>query len=165
MTTTRTATIRLYVAAVLLAGAAAMPLRTAAQDRVLHKSILPDGSVVYADAPVPGATKVQKIAIPPAPAGAQQAGEDLSAVQQKLLQDSDARQREWAAVERELAAAYEELTAARAAREAGRAVTEGDRIGRRFSELYWLRQRRLDAAVQNAAARLDAALARRNALR
>lgn len=141
---------------------------TQGADRIVYKSVLPSGAVVYGDAPIPGARSVEQIvAPPPAPAPAAAKPEARS----PLAEAADAR---WRALEtsgEDIARAYRRLEAAKAAQEEGRAAGPGDISGtvyggrRRFSAAYVERQRTLAAEVGAAQAELDAAIARRNALR
>lgn len=59
-----------FLASVLAAFAACQ--LAAADERVLHRSVLPDGRVVYGDEPAPGATEVTDLRVEPHPADPQQ---------------------------------------------------------------------------------------------
>jgi hypothetical protein len=135
-------------------------------DRVVYKSVLPSGAVVYGDAPIPGARSVeQMVAPPPAPAGGK------PAARSPLADAADARWRALESTGEDISRAHRRLEAAKAAQEEGRAAGPGDISGtvyggrRRFSAAYVERQRALAAEVGAAQAELDAAIARRNALR
>jgi hypothetical protein len=137
-------------------------------DRLVYKSVLPSGAVVYGDAPIPGARSVeQMVAPPPAPAPAAA----KPAAPSPLAKAADARWRALETTGEDISRAYRRLEAAKAAQEEGRAVGPGDISGtvyggrRRFSAAYVERQRALAAEVGTAQAELDAAIARRNALR
>lgn len=137
-------------------------------DRVVYKSVLPSGAVVYGDAPIPGARSVEPIvAPPPAPAPA---AAKLPA-RSPLAEAADARWRALETTGEDISRAYRRLEAAKAAQEEGRTAGPGDISGtvyggrRRFSAAYVERQRALAAEVGAAQAELDAAIARRNALR
>ena len=139
-------------------------------DRLVYKSVLPSGAVVYGDAPIPGARSVEPIvAPPPAPAPAPAAAKP--AARSPLAEAADARWRALETTGEDISRAYRRLEAAKAAQEEGRAVGPGDISGtvyggrRRFSAAYVERQRALAAEVGTAQAELDAAIARRNALR
>jgi hypothetical protein len=140
---------------------------TAVQAQAVFRSMMPDGSIVYGDAPAPGAKETTKITLPPSnvvaptpqPAPAP-ASAPASAPQKQDLDRLDA----------DVKKAEQELQAAKAALEAGRESQEGDRIGTkggfaRLSEAYFERIKSLEAAVAAAQDRLDAAYAKRNAAR
>ena len=137
-------------------------------DRLVYKSVLPSGAVVYGDAPIPGARSVeQMVAPPPAPAPAAA----KPAARSPLAEAADARWRALESTGEDISRAHRRLEAAKAAQEEGRAAGPGDISGtvyggrRRFSAAYVERQRALAAEVGTAQAELDAAIARRNALR
>lgn len=141
---------------------AAMPA-----ERTLYKSVLPDGRVVYGDAPDPQARRHEKISVEIHPADAAQTEAGLRALamtRQQLLRDSEARAARLRQLERQIVTAYAELQAAEAERERGSAVQEGDRQGRRFSAAYLQRQRTLEAAALRQRRILDALLRERSAL-
>jgi hypothetical protein len=75
-----------------------------------------------------------------------------------------------AAADQDVRAAQHNLAAAQAILEAGREPLPGERTGlarggSRLNETYWGRQRQLETAVADAQARLDQAVAERNAKR
>jgi hypothetical protein len=137
-------------------------------DGVIYKSVLPSGAVVYGDAPIAGARSVEPIVAPP-PAPAPAGGKP--AARSPLAEAADARWRALETTGEDISRAYRRLEAAKAAQEEGRAAGPGDISGtvyggrRRFSAAYVERQRALAAEVGAAQAELDAAIARRNALR
>ncbi|MFO1204280.1 MAG: DUF4124 domain-containing protein [Burkholderiales bacterium] len=153
----------------LLAIFACIALPAGATDTV-YKSVMPDGSIVYGNGPVKGATKVEPITVqpviatdsppaPPSPEAARRVREDLRA--------DDAA---WTKVSHELRSAEEALSAAKLAQQAGVEPLPGEMVGNagggvRPSEAYLARQQQLADDVRQAQARLDAALAARNALR
>ena len=125
---------------------AAMPA-----ERTLYKSVLPNGRVVYGDAPQPQARRNEKINIEIHASDPAQAKLELRALamtRKQLLSDADARAARLRQLDREIVAAYAELQAAEGERELGGAVQEGERQGRRLSPAYWQRQRSLDAAAR-----------------
>ena len=76
----------------------------------------------------------------------------------------------FAAADDEFRTAERNLAAAKASLEAGREPLPGERTGlarggSRLNESYWNRQRQLETVVSDAQARLDRAVAERNALR
>lgn len=141
----------------------------------VYKSTLPDGRVVYGDAPALGARKVEQMAPAPQPSEAQrQAGE---AQRQKALEQAEQtaarlreRAQERAAAEDEVRQAEAALEEARRAREAGRAPLPGEYLGTagggmRPTEAYQARQQALEEAVSAAEARLARAREALQALR
>jgi hypothetical protein len=89
----------------------------------------------------------------------------LSEAEKRLLEQANRRA---AALDRavdDIVAAHKALRAAEASRDSGVEPLEGERQGRRFRPEYWDRQNALESDVASARARLDEALARRNALR
>jgi peptidoglycan hydrolase CwlO-like protein len=65
----------------------------------------------------------------------------------------------------DIVAAYNALRAAEVRRDQGIEPLEGERSGRRFREEYFQRQQALNRDIEEARAKLNDALARRNALR
>lgn len=150
---------------VLLACAAAP-----AAAQTVYKSVMPDGSIVYGNGPAKGAAKVEPIKVeppvvtdsppaPPSPEAARRVREDL--------RTEDAA---WAKSAEELRSAEEALSAAKLAQQSGVAPLPGEMVGNagggvRPSEAYFARQQQLADDVKKAQARVDAAIAARNALR
>lgn len=132
-----------------------------AQAQGIFRSTMPDGRIIYGDKPAPGAKEskevtLQKpnIAIPTPPTAP-----GLSP-QQKDFDSADA----------DVKNAQQELDRARSALAAGGEPQEGERIGTksgasRLNDAYSQRIKSLEDAVAAAQARLDDALARRNAAR
>jgi hypothetical protein len=136
-----------------------------------YRYVYPDGRVVYSDKPVPGARLQGEVAAPPPPtvapappggaSGAQKAaGEDPAATRVNRLAKAD----------EEVRAAEEALNQARLRQIAGREPLPGERTGTvsgksRLNEGYEERQRALEKEVTDAEARLDRAVAARNAVR
>ena len=124
----------------------------------VYKSTMPDGKVIYGPEPAPGAKKVEKIT-----PRTQDSGVRISTPEQKRNLDQREAQQQAQTMRRE--AELEELKralqAAEAAREAGREPHDGDvigtRAGTRLNDEYWERQKTLEAAVQDARKRLEAA--------
>ncbi|HEY6822579.1 MAG TPA: DUF4124 domain-containing protein [Burkholderiales bacterium] len=147
------------VLAVLLGAAGA------AGAQPVYKYTDPKGVTVYTDDPN-AAAKSQKIDIPP-PASATGAPPParLSELDQQMLGDA---QRRSAALDRatdDIISSSRVLREAEERREQGIEPREGERIGRRFRPEYWQRRQAEEQEVMAARARLDDALARRNALR
>lgn len=138
-----------------------------AGERILYKSVLPDGRVQYADEPIGGAKAVEKIRVEPHPANekdAQAARRALALSRAQLLRDIDARNARLAELEHLIDRQYVRLQDVQVQREQGAAVGEGDRQGRRMTPRYGERQRQLAAAVQQETMRLDALLRERSQL-
>lgn len=150
----------------LLIAFAITSFATAAAAQEVYKYTAPGGSTVYTDDPAAankGAQRVDLPATPPSSAGAAPAG--LSAADRKLAEQADQRM---AALDRatvDIVAAHNSLRSAEARRAEGVEPVEGERQGRRYRPEYWERQRALEQDVASAKARLDDALARRDALR
>jgi len=142
-------------------------LAATSAERTLYKSVLPNGRVVYGDAPEPQARRNEKISVeihPPDPAQTEAGLRALAMTRQQLLRDAEARAARLRQLERQIVAAYAELQAAEAERERGTEVQEGDRQGRRFSAAYLQRRRTLEAAALRQRRSLDALLRERSAL-
>lgn len=150
--------MRLIPIAVMLAAFA-----SAASAQVVYKYSDPSGRVHYTDDPAAGNGTAKRIEIPPQPGGKPAAG--LSEAEKKLLEAANRRATELDRAVSDIVTAHESLRAAEARREQGVEPLEGERSGRRFRPEYWARQQALARDVEAARARLDDALARRNALR
>ena len=146
---------RCRAAVVALALAAAAP----ALAQVIYKSTMPDGRVIYGDAPVPGAIKSEPTNVPknsgvtPVTPTQQQPGAEVRRKERQSAAD---------AARVELQAAEQALAEAQAARQAGREPLEGERQGtagggNRLSESYFQRQQALETAVEQAQQRVEAA--------
>jgi len=60
--------VRSLAVAIALGGLLATSLPVTADPGKITKYVLPDGTVVYSDKPVPGATTSGEVVVPPAPA-------------------------------------------------------------------------------------------------
>lgn len=150
--------MRLIALAIALAAHA-----SGAPGQAVYKYSDPSGRVVYTDDPAAGNGTAKRLQIPPRPEGRPAAG--LSEGEKKLL---DAANRHAAELDRaaaDIVSAHDALRAAEARRAEGVEPLEGERQGRRYRPEYWARQQALAREVDAARARLDDALARRNALR
>lgn len=145
---------RLIAAVVTLAvSCAASP----ALAQFTYKSTMPDGRVIYGDAPVPGAKKVEKTkhdtsdkGVRPPVAREAQVLKQLEAA--RAARDRPDRKQQ----------AEEALRKAEAALAAGKEPLPGERIGTagggsRLTEAYFARQKRLEATVEAARRELEAA--------
>ena len=138
----------------------------AAAQQSIVKSIMPDGKVIYAEKPVPGAARVETIEAPPPKTGVT----GLTA-QEKLRAEEQSRQRAKAAAaaasgQKSVDEARNQLQAAEAAREKGKEPLPDERTaiaggGSRLSDAYFARQKSLEEAVE--AARKKVAEAQRRA--
>ena len=165
----RTARIeRLVVRAAIAAAGLAVAFAALAEQRILYRSVLPDGRVVYGDAPAANARRTEQIVVEPHPPNPQETEAALRALaltRAQLLRDAAARKARLGQLDNQVAETYDELREAESRREAGREVGEGDRQGRRLADAYFVRQRAVEGAVQQARLRLDRLLRERAALR
>ena len=159
---------RILLQAVAAAGCA-IAFAGGAAEQSFYKSVLPNGRIVYGDAPAVNAKRAEKITVrtdtSTSDIDAEAAQRALHSSRQQLLRDAAARTARLAQLETGIVSAYNDLKDTQEARESGRVVQEGDRQGRRFSASYWERQRSLEAEVLKARQRLDKLLAERAALR
>ncbi len=142
--------------------------------QMVYKSTRPDGSVVYSDAPVPGATVIGRFQLVPVPPE-----EGLRVNEQRQQEERRAREAdEWAKqreleltrADEEVRAAFDNLKAAQQRLQDGVEPLPGERTGSvgrhsRLNESYSRRMEQLQADVAAAVKRLDAAYAARNQLR
>lgn len=153
---------------VLLVLALAAPLAVPLASAQIYRSVMPDGSIVYGDEPIPGARNAREIELPP----------PNVALPEPVPKPGVAGGAPAKPAASPLEAAYEEfilasatLDAARAALAAGREPLAGETQGTaipgraRHTDAYAKRIQGLEDAVAAAQKRLDEALARRNALR
>jgi len=121
------------------------------------------GRITYTDEPTAGNCTPQKVDVPSQPAVPRATG--LSDAEKKLLEQANRRAAELDRATADIVSAFNALRAAEARREQGVEPLEGERSGRRFRPEYWQRQQALERDVEDARARLNEALERRNALR
>jgi len=139
-----------------------------------YKSTMPDGRVIYGDAPIPGARKVEQISVAAprlgeggagaAPVGEKDRGSTREGDQGRARQDDAMRAR---MAEREQARqrvreAEEALHVAEEAKRNGEEPLPGERLGltgggSRLSEEYFQRQKQLEENVVNARSTLEQA--------
>jgi hypothetical protein len=141
---------RAIVLGTLLASFAA----TAAQ--TLYKSTMPDGKIVYGEAPVPGAKRVDTVEPPPAKTGVTAAtdAEKARAAQAAAKASASAN------ASPALSDARQALQKAEAARDAGKEPLPGERLGTaggasRLTEAYFARQKALESAVEVARKKVE----------
>ena len=121
------------------------------------------GNTVYTDKPPAGNDTVQRLEIPPQPAQPPARGQ--SDAEKRLLEAANRRSAELDRAAQDVVDAFNALRAAETRRDEGVEPQDGDRSGRFLRGQYWQRRQALERDVQAAQARLDEALARRNALR
>jgi hypothetical protein len=136
----------------------------------IYKSVMPDGRISYGSAPVKGATKVEPITVDTAPVSDSPAPVSPDAAR-RVREDLRRENVDWAKTNEALRSAESALSAAKLAQQAGVEPVAGEMVGNagngfvRPSEAYLARQQQLADEVKQAQARLDAAVAARNALR
>ncbi len=134
-----------------------------------YRYVYPDGRVIYSDKPVPGARLEGEVA-PPPPSGAAPAAPREGAPKPPGDDPAAARLRVRAEADAEVRQAEQALAEARARLESGKEPLPGERTGTagggsRLNEAYDARQGENEKAVADAQARLDRAVAERNATR
>lgn len=148
-----------YTGMAFLTAAFAACAPVVAGERVLHRSVLPDGSVVYGDAPVPGARRITELLVEPHPADPQRARRALANLQQQriaTLRAYERRQARLAELDRMIADATAVAETTRIERQRASTEREGDRQGRRLTAQYVQRQANAAANEEAAARRLSA---------
>ncbi len=142
--------------------------------QTVYKSARPDGSVVYSDAPVPGAKVIGRFQLVPVPPEDEARATQQREQEQRRAKEADewAKQREdaLARADEEVKAAVDALKAAQQRLQQGVEPLPGERTGSvgrrsRLNEGYYRRMEQLEAEVSAAVKRLDAAYAARNELR
>lgn len=146
------------LAAILMALAAFAP-PAAAQ---VYRCVDANGHVVYADKPAGANCVLQQMEAAPKPAATPP---PLSSSEKQLLEQQKRRAAELDRAIADIVASFNALRAAEARRDQGIEPLEGERQGRRYRPEYWARQEALKRDVDDARAKLNDALARRNALR
>ena len=139
----------------------------AANERIVYRSQMRDGRVVYGDAPVSGARQSIRIQIERHAANPQQeeaAQRALALTRAQILRDADARAARLRQLDNQASDAYEAVRQAQEKLEAGKDVLEGERQGRRLLGSYWERQRRLESQLRVVQMRLEKILNERAAL-
>jgi uncharacterized protein DUF4124 len=147
----------------LIATALATAAGTSALAQAVYRYKDSRGNTVYTDKPPAGNDTVQRLESPPPPAQSPARGQ--SDAEKKLLEAANRRSAELDRAAQDVVDAFNALRAAEARRDEGIEPQEGDRSGRFLSGQYLQRRQALERDVQAAQARLDEAMARRNALR
>jgi hypothetical protein len=152
-----------FVRTVFLLAACAAPVAGA---QTVYKYTDPKGGTVYTDDPKAASGRAQKLELPaPQNAASAPPATKLSEADRRTLTEGERRA---AALDRavdDIIASSRALREAEERRERGIEPLEGERMGRRFRPEYWQRRQAEEQGVAAARARLDDALARRNALR
>jgi hypothetical protein len=130
----------------------------------IYKSVLPDGRISYGSAPAKGATKVEPITVDTAPVSDSPAPVSPDAAR-RVREDLRRENVDWAKTNEAIRSAESALSAAKLAQQAGEMIGNAGNGFVRPSEAYLARQQQLADDVKQAQARLDAAVAARNALR
>jgi hypothetical protein len=147
----------------ILTSLALATFATGAAAQNVYKYTDPSGHVIYTDDPTAGHGTAKRVEIPAQPAANPAAG--LSEAERNLLEQADRRAAELDRATTDIVTAFNALRAAKERKEQGVEPLEGERAGRRYRPEYWARQQALKRNVDDAQAKLDDALARRNALR
>jgi len=121
--------------------------------QAIYKSTMPDGSVLYGDAPAPGAVNVESGHAPTSKGVAPVSPDQEKRIETEQNQYFSNLQR----ARDEVGAAQAEVTQAQADRDAGQEPLPGERQSQRLTAAYFERQRALDEAVKNAQRRLEKA--------
>jgi hypothetical protein len=146
-----------------------MLLGTPCWAQAVYKSTMPDGRVIYSDAPIPGAKKVEQMAVTaPSPGGGAPAAGERAPGEAKALQQEEqqlrARMAERDAKQQRVRDAEKALRQAEEAKRNGEEPLPGERLGTagggsRLSDEYWERQKQLEQNVDLARKALNDARA------
>lgn len=141
----------------------------------LYKNVMPDGRVIYADKPLPGAQESRALDVPPPPSQAERDAALKRAEAEKRKRTElegriEERRKAFDEADARVAKARKALEDARAALETGRDPQPGEMRanvggGARPSEEYLKRIADLERNVESAQKELDDALRARNAAR
>ena len=138
----------------------------------IYKYAYPDGRVIYASKPVPGAKLLEEIEPPPPPdpANAARQRKENAASGKELGQAADRRAKSLDQAWDDLKLWTRKLEEAKSSLEAGREPRDGERTGTvsgkaRMNDGYWRRQSENKLAVSEAEARVQQAQDAINALR
>jgi len=140
----------------------------------VYKSTRADGGVVYSDAPVPGAAKVERYELVPLSPGEIARAVEQRAQELRRIDEANERQRQrelaWGKADAQVKMALEKLKQAQQRLQQGVEPLPGERTGNgggrsRLNEAYYRRMRYLQQEVTEAVNRLDRAYVARNSLR
>ena len=132
--------------------------------QTLYKSTLPDGRVIYGETPVTGAANVEAIQPDTSKGGLGGTAGGTTASQREKLENMEKARLERERGQNKVQEAAKALKEAEDARDTGKEPYENERIGTaggnsRLTDAYFERQRRLEAAAENARRKLDEARA------
>jgi Domain of unknown function (DUF4124) len=135
--------------------------------QTVYRYVTPDGRTIFSDQPVPGA-KLQGTVAPPAPASPPPPRSSDARPTAPTEPPGEARVQRRRDATAEVEAATQDLAQARLRLDAGKEPLPGERTGTatggsRLNDAYWARQAANEEVVRRAQARLDAAVAARNA--
>ena len=150
--------MRLIPIAMMLAAFA-----SATSAQLVYKYSDTDGGVLYTDKPAAGKGVPERLELPPQSGPTPPAGP--SEAEKQLLEAADRRSVELDRAAADVVSAQMALRAAETRRAQGAERLEVERSGRRYRPEYRERHHALARDVEEARARLDEALARRNAVR
>ena len=141
-------------------------LATSAHAQAVYRYKDSQGNTVYTDKPPAGNDTVQRLENPPQPVPqAPPPARGQSDAEKSLLDAANRRTADLDRAAQDVVDAFNALRTAEARRDEGVELQDGDRSGRYLSRQYFQRRQALELDVRAAQARLDEALARRNALR
>jgi hypothetical protein len=155
----------------ILALAVACPATWA---QMVFKSTRPDGSVVYSDAPLPGATVVERFQLVPLSPEDQARAKELREQEQRRTEEANerARKRELALTiaDNEVKAALDAVKQAQQRLQDGVEPLPGERTGTgggrsRLNSAYYTRMQQLEGDMSEAVKRLERAYTARNEVR
>lgn len=148
---------------------------TAVQAQQLYKNVMPDGRIIYTDAPLPGAAQTKALEAPPPPSPVQRESAQRRAEEDKRKRDElenrlGDRRKAMAEAEDRVARARQNLERAQTALEQGRAPLPGETIGTagggvRPTDEYLRRITQMERDVEFAKLAVDEALKARNQAR
>ena len=131
----------------------------------VYKYVDKDGHTVYTDNPAAGRGTAQRIESPAQTSDTPIPVMKLSESEKKMLEQANRRAAALDRAVQDIVIAYNELRAAETRRGQGLEAMEGERQGRRYRPEYWQRQQALQGDIDNARAKLNDAIDRRNELR
>src|SRR5262245_42803177 len=140
--------------------------------QTVYRYVTPDGRTIFTDQPVPPVpgAKLQGTVAPPTPPSGSPPPRPSSDARPKTPAEppGEARVQRLREATAEVESAQQDLAQARLRLEAGKEPLPGERTGTatggsRLNDEYWARQAANEDAVRKAQARLDAAVAARNA--
>ena len=153
----------LLIRTALLAALAVLAPMVTAQG--VYKFVDRDGRTVYTDNPAADRGAAQRIETPSQSAETPTPVMRLSEAEKKMLEQANRHAAALDHAVQDIVVAHAELRAAEARREQGIEPIEGERQGRRYRPEYWERQQVLQGDIDDARAKLNDAINRRNEFR